>query len=348
LINVGFEIPKKVPPIGVSTGAPHMSGVFPGTVYDTQIYLNEQELDNPNSAIASYSLYLFTMLIFPPDGSKYAAQTGWVFANYYYASYTKNFNISPNSNYAGVERSLHDIWIKRGRDFTDKLLFYTKERWHPPAATDTDFQQFFAQRVLIGAAVTENLGLGLRDDDIYKTFEKNLPRPDQRAITQPNESNSSLSQGDKERLSNAFFEFSQALDQANAAWGKANRLKSDESGAIRKDLETRRSKIPEIRAAAKEFEKAFNGSRQKWKYYGIQIAIIFGDDPDNHALVLRNAIDEYSNQLDAVLASNTADESQLKKLLWPEDVRYDDAIRRFALWKQGCELRLEQAKGSLR
>jgi hypothetical protein len=349
LINVGFEIPRKVPPIGVSKGAPNIAGVSPGTIYDAQIYLKEQDLDNPESAIGAYSLYLFTMLIFPPDASsRFVMPTGWVFADYYYASYTKEFNINPKSNYAGVEQSLHEIWVKRGKDFTDKLLFYTKERWYPPDATDTDFQNCFAKKVLVGAAVTENLGSGSRDSDIYKTFEKNLARPDPHAATQPGEASNTLSKGDRDRLTDAFFEFSKILDQANTAWGKANRIKIDESGLLRKDLETRKSRIPEILVSTGEFEKNFNESRQKWKYYGAQIGFIFGDDPDNHALILRNAVDEYANHLDSVLAIKDSDETNLRKLLWVEDVRYEENIGRFALWKQGCELRLEQAKSSLR
>jgi hypothetical protein len=166
--------------------------------------------------------------------------------------------------------------------------------------------------------------------------------------TQPSEGNKTLSKGDRDRLTDAFFEFSQILDEANTAWGKANRIKVDESGPLLKDLEKRRSKIPEIESSAKEFEKHFYESRQKWKYYDVQISSIFGVDPDNHALILRNAVDEYATHLDSLLAIKNIDELNLRKLLWVEDIRYDEAIQRFALWKQECERRLEQAKSSLR
>jgi hypothetical protein len=161
------------------------------------------------------------------------------------------------------------------------------------------------------------------------------------------ETNKTLTKGDRDRLTDAFFEFSQLLDKANTIWAKANYLKVDERGPILKDLQARKGKIPGIEAAAKAFEKSFYESRQKWKYYEDQITVIFGEDPDNHALIVRNATDEYAGQLDSVLALKDANEATLKALLRPEDIRYDDAIHRFALWKSECEHRLERIKASI-
>jgi hypothetical protein len=162
------------------------------------------------------------------------------------------------------------------------------------------------------------------------------------------EGGNTLSNGDRERLTDAFFEFSQVLDQATRAWGKANNIKADERGPLIKDLEARRSKVPELQSAAREFERSFHESRQKWKYYANQISFIFGDDPENHATILRNAIEEYGHQLDSVVTLKNIEESNLKSILWPEEVRYNEAIRQFALWIRECEGRLEQAKSSLR
>jgi hypothetical protein len=171
--------------------------------------------------------------------------------------------------------------------------------------------------------------------------------PPQSQLERLVETDKHLPKGDRDRLADALFDFAQILDQANTAWGKANRLKVDENGPFLKDLATRKSKASGIESAAKEFEKGFYSSRQKWKYYGDQIAVIFGDDPDNHATILRSAVDEYSHQVDSVLALKDTDEANLKTILWPEDIRYDEAIRRFALWKSESEHRLEQVKSSL-
>jgi hypothetical protein len=162
------------------------------------------------------------------------------------------------------------------------------------------------------------------------------------------ESNRKLSSGDRDRLANALFDFSEVMDQANTAWGKANHLKVQEhSEGIVKDLEARKRKIADIRASAREYERLFAQQREKWKYYANQINFIFGDNPDNNALILRNAVDEYAAHLDAVLATNNNNEGEIKKLLWVEDIRYDEAIRNFALWNQYCARQLAQVKNSL-
>jgi hypothetical protein len=156
-----------------------------------------------------------------------------------------------------------------------------------------------------------------------------------------------LTKVDRENLAKAFFEFSQVLDQANAAWGKANNLKSDESGPLGQNLVKRRSKIPEIQKAATDFNQNLINIRQKWNYYEIQTNAIFDENP-NDPLILLQIVNEYASELDAVLTIKNADDSQLQKVLRPEDIRYDEGIVRFSQWYQGCEQRLQQARSVLR
>lgn len=157
-----------------------MGGIIPGSIYDYQIYLDERNLDEPNSSVSMYSQYICSTLIFPTTpgaASMFTFETQLVFAHYYYASYTKDFkHLSPKSTVANVEQSLYEIWLKDGKDFTDKLLFYTKERWNPPSSADTDFQTFFALRIRMGAEVTENLSPDFQESDVSTIFEKNLKK----------------------------------------------------------------------------------------------------------------------------------------------------------------------------
>ena len=167
------------------------------------------------------------------------------------------------------------------------------------------------------------------------------------------EANKHLSVGDRERLSDALFDFAGVLDQANTLWGKAN-LEGGQlnqawrSGSIVKDFEARRNTLREIDSSAKDFAKSFTRVREKWKYYPNQTNYIFGDNPDNSGPnTMINAVDEYSNHLDRWATIQNKAERPILDLFETEQVRYDEAIRRFILWKQDCERRLEQMKNSI-
>jgi hypothetical protein len=64
-------------------------------------------------------------------------------------------------------------------------------------------------------------------------------------------------------------------------------------------------------------------------------------------LIIRNAVDEYSGYLDEWVTIQNKQEKPILNLLWNEQVRFDEAISHFALWKQDCEHRLEQMKSSI-
>lgn len=149
----------------------------------------------------------------------------------------------------------------------------------------------------------------------------------------------------EDRLTEVLFDLARVLDQASTVLVKASQLRGWQIGS--KELEIRRSKIPEIESAAKEYERAFSQRREKWKYFAGQINFIFGSNPDNDALIIRNAVDEYSNYIDGWLAITNKEDPRIQKLLWVEDLRVEEALRRFALWNQDCERRLEQVKNSI-
>jgi len=155
-------------------------------------------------------------------------------------------------------------------------------------------------------------------------------------------------EGDRERLAEAFYEWSQILEGGNTAWGKANHLKVDEKGPFLQDLAKRKGKIPDIKMAAQQFAKHLIDSRNKWRYYEKEENQVFGDNVDNDANILPGALSEYDNQLDTVLASKETDNERLKTIMWPEDLRYDEAIKNFAQWLQGCGRRLQTAREAIR
>lgn len=189
---------------------------------------------------------------------------------------------------------------------------------------------------------------------------KNVPPPEQHSPIPPQsqldlliEANKRLTTGDRERLANALFDFAAVLDQANKLWGRANQEGAQlnqgwGNGSISKDFEAHRAKLREIDLSAKDFAKSFPLVREKWKYYSGQTNYIFGDNPDNdgpNAVI--NAVEAYSNYLDRWVRIENKDQRTTLELFEPIQNQFNDYIRRFALWRQASDRRLEQMKSSI-
>ena len=129
------------------------------------------------------------------------------------------------------------------------------------------------------------------------------PQTQQERVTQINKN---LSKGDRERLSNTLYEFSQMLEKLKNLGHKANleigQIGNEVSnGSIVKSYEVRTKTLREISASGNEIAKTFALSREaeKWKYYSDQRDYVFGDNPDNpgpNAII--NATESYANSLD--------------------------------------------------
>jgi hypothetical protein len=158
LSTLGFSVPKEVPPLGASVGT-SMTFVHPGTTYDSTILLPQDELDDRERVLASYSLYLFNK-IFPPGGDweQFRMQTVWMFADYFRWSFLEKPLINQQSKTARLMNALWGFRQQFGRDFMDQAMFYTVARWSKPTSTDTDFEKFFATRFFIGQSVVDNMG----------------------------------------------------------------------------------------------------------------------------------------------------------------------------------------------
>jgi hypothetical protein len=168
--------------------------------------------------------------------------------------------------------------------------------------------------------------------------------------------NKNLSTGDRERLSNVLYEFSQMLEKMTTLGYKANQEIAQignevSNGSIVKSYEVRTKKLREIGASGNEFAKSFALSREaeKWKYYSDQRDYVFGDNPDNlgpNAII--SAAESYANSLDQwSLIKDRENKSALNLLAMPR-VESDRSLRTFFDWSRGCETRLEQMKQSIR
>jgi hypothetical protein len=167
------------------------------------------------------------------------------------------------------------------------------------------------------------------------------------------QTNKNLSKSDRDRLANAFFDYSQLLNDGNTVWGKANleggQLRNAwQRGSITRDFDSHQKTLHEILVAAQDYAKEFRRVRAKWEYYPAQTDYIFGPEPENISInLLEGAVHAYADYLDRWAEIQNKDEKQISFLFEPEQNSYEDAMTRFAHWRQDCDRRLVQMKQSI-
>ena len=164
LKSLGFPVENEMPPIGVSPCKTQMmSGIFPGTIYQRQIYLPKDSLDDTNAIRKVYASYVFRLLFgtfgsanLGPDAGK--DETTAALFEVYYTSSLANRNLD-RSDWQGHKwmEALWDIRQKKGRDFADRAMYYTYKTWDPKPVPG-DFESKFWTRFLSGVWVIDNNG----------------------------------------------------------------------------------------------------------------------------------------------------------------------------------------------
>lgn len=162
-----------------------------------------------------------------------------------------------------------------------------------------------------------------------------------------------MPQADRERLSQALFEFSKLLDQANELWGKVNleggTLSHSWGGELNNEatVDAHINKLRELKGMANDFLTSFRSQQGKWSYYEVKINYVFGDAAENNGPnALINALDDYLQYLESW---KTVANKGGRNMTMYQDTQnmYDTYVHNFALWKQACDRRLQQIRNSL-
>jgi len=166
--------------------------------------------------------------------------------------------------------------------------------------------------------------------------------------------NRNMFQDDKNRFSNALYDYSQILIQANDLGSRANmeggRLSGAwQDGSLSESLDNHKNSLSSLAISAREFAKAFTAVRNKWNYFPNQTEYIFGDNPDNtgpNAII--DAANEYGAELDwwSKAVTDKKDRSALN-LLQPQQIEYDNEVKRFIQWQQASSTRLDEMRTSI-
>jgi hypothetical protein len=157
--------------------------------------------------------------------------------------------------------------------------------------------------------------------------------------------------GDRERLANAFYEFSESLEQGRAlmykGFNEAAAIGAEGAG-IAKDLQTHTTKLRDLASSAKEYGKSNIALRIKWDYYREQTQYVFGDNPDNLGWgKLENAFAGYANHLETWSAIQNKEDQRVLNILAEDKSQFETMLNEFSSFYQGCKARLEEMKTSV-
>lgn len=157
LIGFGFNLASDVPPL-VVRNVISMSWMTPGTVYDAQLGIPLSGIDDPDTVRNVYALWVFRQ-IFERDAPNSTYSLTQRIASLYSCYYRSSF---VNKNVCNVDwdgrnwvKALLEIRRQQGKDFTDRVMFYTVAAWESPVHKPEDLNDLFAFRFLKGVFVLD-------------------------------------------------------------------------------------------------------------------------------------------------------------------------------------------------
>jgi hypothetical protein len=101
-----------------------------------------------------YAQQVFTDLLGAPQATNtFRLDAVPIFSEYYASSFVDDIRIWTKNAW------LNKLWAvrqKKGKDFTDRALFYTYKTWSDPTADEKNFDTFFSIRFRYGMHVVSN------------------------------------------------------------------------------------------------------------------------------------------------------------------------------------------------
>jgi len=159
-VEVGFDLPAELPPMGVSPrGSLFLAGgQKDAPIYYSHIIVPEDALDNPDLIRSAYSTYAFERALVPAQGPlvQMDEAAAWIFFCYYPSSFSGNQICASDSPEGKWRSALWEIRSRFGRAYTDKLLFYTFKMWETSVNKQENFDVFFFNKLLAGESAINN------------------------------------------------------------------------------------------------------------------------------------------------------------------------------------------------
>lgn len=166
--------------------------------------------------------------------------------------------------------------------------------------------------------------------------------------------NAHLTEGDRNRFSNALSEFSDFLSKdknlgykLNTELASLSRARGD--GTIAKEVQEHEKILSDITTEGWKYANAFPVLRIKWDMFRDQNEYVFGDNPDNegpHAIL--NAAVSYDGYLELWSAIVNKDQKPILNLLGLQQNLSEEYLHGFFNWEGGCAHRLNEMRDSIR
>jgi hypothetical protein len=155
LTGLGFTMEREFPPIGVSSDNVFKGGgTYPGTIYDKGFLLPKNRIEDETLIRWMYAREIFTVLLCAPQESTiFRLEAEPIFTGYYVSSFKGDVHSLAKNTW------INKLWAVRqakGKDFTDRALFYTYRTWRDPTANEKDFDTFLSMRFIFGTQVISN------------------------------------------------------------------------------------------------------------------------------------------------------------------------------------------------
>jgi hypothetical protein len=162
-----------------------------------------------------------------------------------------------------------------------------------------------------------------------------------------------LTEGDRNRFSDALTEFSASLGQGESLAYKLNAElgslgQGERDGTIAKQVQQHEQVLSNITAEGWKYQKAFPPLRTKWDMFREQSEYIFGDNPDNlgpNAII--NSSEAYRNYLEWWNTIPNKDQRPALNLLSVEHNEAQGYLDNFFKWQRGCVARLDEMRSSI-
>jgi hypothetical protein len=160
LLTLVLNPPHQFPPLGVVPGkTTAFTRQFPGTIYEQQIILGAERLDDPEKIRSTYSTYIFDQFLdtggATDKASAFRLSASRIFSAYYLSSFSDKKPPTDDK----WDNALWEIRSRYGKDFADKALFYTFKTWDDPvteAELRLSFDVFFSDRFRHGVYIEDN------------------------------------------------------------------------------------------------------------------------------------------------------------------------------------------------
>ncbi len=164
--GIGFDLPKELPPLGVSPPKSVLSagGQQDAPIYYSSIIIPADGIDNPDIIRTAYSTYIFETALVHPDAGALRPlneEAAWVFFCYYPSSFTGKSVCATDAPANKWRAALWEIRSRYGRAYTDRLLCYTFKMWNTSVTKPANFDIFFWNKLLAGETAIDN------DNDTY-------------------------------------------------------------------------------------------------------------------------------------------------------------------------------------